>query len=73
MIIAFHPAYIPGRGTAYITAAMRRKNYDLDNGSLLENKDPYTGYYSAEAFLLDLEWILKDPDADLIVIRRVKE
>lgn len=38
------------------------KIYDLADGSLTYNKDPITGYYSAEAFLEDLETMLRyDP------------
>lgn len=38
------------------------KIYDLADASLTYNKDPITGYYSAEAFLEDLETMLRyDP------------
>lgn len=41
---------------------LSHKTYDLSDGSLKLTADPVTGYYSAEAFLDDIETIVRyDP------------
>ena len=68
MIIKFYP----DSNTAYIPSGFKTKQYDLSDGSLSDGKDQFTGYYSAEAFLNDLERLLGDINFDLIIIKRVK-
>ena len=67
MIIKFYPS----ANAAYIPSGFKKKQYDLSDGSLSDGKDQFTGYYSAEAFLNDLEYLLADINFDLIVIKRV--
>lgn len=71
MIIKFYPASVYPMATAYIPSGFRKKEYDLSDGRLSEEKDPYSGYYSAETFLTDLESLLNDISSDIIVIKRV--
>lgn len=70
MILMFYPA---GKNTAPIPFGMICKEYDLCDGSLSVEKDQITGYYSAEAFLNDLETVLRNSDSDLVVIRRLEK
>ena len=69
MIIKFYP----NSNTAYIPSGFKKKQYDLSDGSLSDEMDQFTGYYSAEAFLNDLEFLLGDINFDLIIIKKVKE
>lgn len=69
MIIKFYPG---SSCVASISFAIIDKTYDLADGSLATTKDEYTGHYSAEAFLIDLEEILTTSDYDTVIIRKVR-
>lgn len=69
MIIKFYPG---SSCVASIPFAVIEKTYDLTDGSLSTTKDEYTGHYSAEAFLIDLDEILTTSDYDTVIIRKVR-
>lgn len=69
MIVKFYPG---STNVADIPYEYTEKEYDLSDGSLMQTKDKYTGCYSAEAFLNDLEDILLHSNYDVVIIRKVR-
>ena len=65
--------FFPGStNVAEIPYEYYEKEYDLSDGSLSTTKDLYTGCYSAEASLNDLEDILLHADYDIVIVKKVR-
>ena len=73
MIVRFVDLFVPGIAAAYVPKSVSQKEYDLSDGSLSDGKDLITGYYSAEALLNDIEYLLSGSDGEIIVLKKVKK
>ena len=74
MIVRFINLFVPGVVAAYVPKSVSQKEYDLSDGSLSDGKDLITGYYSAEALLNDIEYLLSgNSDSEVIVLKKVKK